>query len=188
MFRSQTKAITITLAIGAAMLVWNVPLATATPIGALTYLETDIGGGAFRYDYTLLNQSDPMADTGFDIYDLILFLPSSVSLVKSELPTEWDSISGPGFVEAFSVSPGVTPFGADVAPDSALTGLSLTFNARIGPTPFQVLFSNPVDPANPVIYDGTATGADTSQVPEPTSLMLVASGVTTMLIRRRLRT
>ena len=44
--------------------------AYAIPSAEFTYIETDIGGGIWQYDYTLFNTSDPIGDAGFDLYEV----------------------------------------------------------------------------------------------------------------------
>ena len=58
-------------------------IALATPMAEFSYVETDLGGGMWQYNYTLYNTSDPVADAGVDLYDVFFtFNPSAVILVS----------------------------------------------------------------------------------------------------------
>jgi hypothetical protein len=155
--------------------------ASATPVAGLEYLLTDAGGGLFRYDFTLRNQGDPLADAGYDAYDLGLFFSPTATLVSSALPVGWDLIAGIDFVDAFSLLPGASPFGSDIAA-GALANFSFVFDNQLSNLAFQVLFSNPLDPINPVTFNGVATA-----VPEPMSLLLIGTGLGSIVVARRIR-
>ena len=142
--------------------------AAAAPIADVQYVATDLGGGLFEYDYTLSNLSDPVADAGFDAYDLFLTFSPAASIVDSSVPDGWDVIPGAGFVDAFSLTPGASPLGTDVGPGQSLSGFDFTFDSSVGALPFQVTIANPVDPFNPVVVEGTAE-AQSTPVPEPSS-------------------
>lgn len=166
--------------------------AHAAPIVALDYVETALGAGLFQYDFTLSNLGDPIADAGFDAYDLTLFLPSTPTIHEFSLPVGWDAIPGSTpvatpFFNTFSTSPGLLPGGADIGPGQFLSGFRLVLDTEIGSTPFSVLFANPFDPASPAIFDGVSTASDVAPVPEPASLILFATAAGTLLARRRRR-
>jgi hypothetical protein len=158
----------------------------ATPIASLQYLETELGGGQFRYEYTLFNVADPGEDPGADAYDFALFFSPSTSLVSSNTPAGWALIGGDGFLDTFSTRPGAAPLGTDVGPGQSLAGFDFVFDGQLGSIPFQVVFANPVDPGNPHVYDGLTVAAPAA-VPEPGSLLLLGSGVVTMALARRRR-
>ena len=146
--------------------VWAIPMAD------IRYLETDIGGGSFRYDYFITNTTDPLTDPGLDIFDVLFTFDSAVELTIVSLPTDWDSFSGIGFAETFSISFGAPPDGADIGPGMTLGGFNFLFSAQVGNTDFSALFFDSIlgEP------DGEFAGT-TAPVPEPATILLLASGM-----------
>lgn len=175
-------AITVTL------LVITGDPAIAAPIPAFEYVETGLGGGLFQYDYTVSNLGDPIAGAGFDVFDVALFFPAATSLTSSALPSGWDIIAGTGFLDAFSLQPGPAPAGTDIGPGQSLAGFRFVFDSQVGALPFQAVLSNPVDPQNPVVYDGVTSAAAPAPVPEPATLLLLGTGVGSAWLSRRRRT
>lgn len=166
----------------AAFVLWSwVPSAAqAVPTASLEYVETALGGGQFRYDYTLFNLADPIADAGYDIFDLFLIFPATAFL-SATTPLDWDNIPGPGFLATFSTMPGTPPAGADIGPGQSLSGFQVTFDSAVGNLPFQVFFTNPADLANPVPYSGVSTRA-AARVPEPGASLLLGGGIGALLL------
>ncbi len=158
-------------------------LANATPIASLTYVETALSGGLVQYDYTLANLGDPVADAGLDLYDLTIFFSAAVDYDSGAAP--WDIIGGSGFVNAFSIAPGLPPVGTDVGPGQSLGGFRFVLTGPVGDAAFSALFFNPVDPSNPVVFDGTAAAAAPAAVPEPATLGLIGLGAIGAVMRRR---
>jgi hypothetical protein len=161
--------------------------AAAAPIASLQYLETNLGGGLFQYDYTLRNLGDPVIDAGADLFDFALFFSDTISLVTDDVrnaaPADWQVIGGSSFLDATSLAPGASPLGADVGPGGMLTGFRFVLDGQIGSTAFEALFVNPTDPAaDPIIFDGVTAPA--APVPEPSALLLVATGIGALVSRR----
>jgi len=118
--------------------------ASAIPLVDIRYVETDASGGSFRYLYTLFNRSDPVTDAGMNLFDVLLsFDPIQEGSVLA-LPAGWDSISGAGFIELFSVEIGAPPDGSDIPPGGFLSGFVLEFNYRAGPLAFEGPGGRPV--------------------------------------------
>jgi len=145
----------------------------ATPSAQVLYSETPLGGGLWEYDYTFYNTSDPIADAGYDLYDLFLNVSPAVTLSNILSATNWDFISDSStFIDWSSTMPGEPPIGSDIAPGTSLSGFSLTSDTQLASLSFDATLSNPNDPINPVVFPGT-----TALVPEPSTLILVGSGL-----------
>jgi hypothetical protein len=160
--------------------------AWAAPSSTALYSESNLGGGLWKYEYTLLNTSDPLANTGYDIYDFFLKFDSPVILTNIGSPAAWDLISdASSFIDWFSTMPGEPPVGADISPSGSLTAFSFEASTRLASLPFDVLFTNPADPANPLSVSGRTT---TTAIPEPATLFLLVNGLIGLgyLKRRRI--
>src|SRR3989304_128433 len=166
----------------------------AIPSAEFLYTEADLGGGWWQYDYTLYNTTSP-TDGSLNIYDVGLYLDDFYDFQGISLPSGWDGTPAPwtdlgstDFIYAYSLNPGVPPFGTDIPPDSSLSGFSFKIMHRAGDIPFDVLLTNPSDTPDcadmasctPYYFEGTTRGV--SPVPEPDTLLLVGAGLTLMLI------
>ncbi len=161
--------------------------ALATPMADFSYVETDLGGGMWQYGYTLFNTSDPVADAGFDLYDVFFAFNSSAAFTVVSVPTGWDWNGGSGFADMYSLNPGAPPAGTDIAPGTSLSDFVFLFDYRAGALPFDVTFANPVDPDNPAMYSSTSSGT-TSAVPEPSTMLLLGTGLAGIaLLRKRFK-
>jgi hypothetical protein len=151
----------------------------AIPIAELSYLETDLGG-IWQYNYTVTNAADPVADAGFNLYDVFFTFDPTVTFTITSLPFDWDAIDGPGFADAYSLLPGAPSVGADIAPGTSLSGFIFQFDDRVGDLPFEVTFENPADLLNPVLYSGTS-----APIPEPATLLLIGTGLVGLAASRK---
>jgi hypothetical protein len=158
--------------------------ALATPMADFSYVETDFGGGTWQYEYTLFNTSDPVADAGFDLYDVFFAFDPTATFTVTAIPTGWDWNGGSGFADMYSLNPGEPPIGTDIAPGASLSDFVFLFDYRAGALPFDVLLWNTNDPDNPAMYSGTSSGT-TSAVPEPSTLLLLSAGITGMVLLRK---
>jgi hypothetical protein len=128
----------------------------------LSFVEKALAGGGWQYEFTLFNTASV---PGTDLYDLSFSFPSSGAFSVISLPSGWDYFSGwdpvakTGSFELFSLMPGAPPGGTDIPPGSFLSGFLFQFDTRIGPVPFTAIFVNPVDPNDPLIYNGTSEPA-----------------------------
>ena len=166
----------------ASFIAFSSSVAQATPSTQALYWEYDLGGGLWKYDYTLYNTSDPVADAGYDLFDFFLNFPL-VALSNILSPPDWDAVSdSSSFIDWFSLLLGEPPLGADIAPGSSLDDFSFTSNTQLASLSFDVLLTNPIDPENPVLYSG-----NTTPIPEPATIILLSSGLAGLgyLKRRR---
>lgn len=159
--------------------------AWAVHSSSVLYSESNLGGGLWKYDYTITNDSDPFVDAGYNIYDLFLSFESPLILTNILSPAGWDQISdASSFIDWFSATPGEPPSGTDIPPATSLSGFSFVSNTRLASIPFDVLLSNPDDPMNPVPFSGTTT----SSVPLPPAIYHLIAGIIGVLyLRKRLK-
>lgn len=136
------------------------------------YTETGLGGGIFRYDYTVSNGLDPISQAGFNLYDVVFTFPSAPSILS--IPGGWEFIQDMGFVEVFSINSGPPPEGTDISPGNSLSGFRFLFATRTGDVPFTASFVDPTNPSQPLVFSGTSTS---SVVPEPMTLLLLGTGL-----------
>ena len=139
-------------------------LAIPTPTAEITYLETELGGGSFLYEFTVNNTSDPAIFSDFKIYDFFIdFDPAIFAEVVSE-PTGWLSFADVGFVSSIAWE------GAEIATGSSLGGFNFVLDGMIGVVPFSVDFIDSFGAQEQ--YLGNAT-----PVPEPATILLLAAGI-----------
>ncbi|MDM7995542.1 MAG: PEP-CTERM sorting domain-containing protein [Acidobacteriota bacterium] len=151
------------------LFVAGIPALQAAPIADLSYVETDLGGGFWKYEYTLTNLADPTEDAGYDLYDLFLIFDKSATVEVVELPLGWEFQKGFGFIDIYSGIPGIAPYGCDIAPGESLSGFVLQFDYMVGELPFEVMFTNP------------------ASVPEPSTSVLVLGGLAGLAFFRKYR-
>lgn len=157
--------------ISAATLNFSSAVSWAIPSAKALQQEIALGGDLWRYDYILHNTSDPIEDDGYNLYDFFLNFSPTVTLSNILSPLNWDSISdSSSFIDWFSQVPGIPPDGADIAPGTSLSGFSFTSNTQLASLSFNAYFTNPI--GDPVLYTGSS-----APVPEPNTIMLLASGL-----------
>jgi len=152
---------------------------SATPMADIRYVETELAGGIWQYDYTVFNTA---VEPGFDLYDVFLFLKEDVALIDVSVPNGWVFIAFNDFVDTYSLIPGAPPIGTDIAPGEFLGGFIFQFDEKVGDLAFDVIFANPLDPENPIIESGS-----TLPVPEPSTILLLAAGISGLGFAKRRR-
>jgi hypothetical protein len=180
-FRQSCKALLVMLTTLVSLCLF-LEEAKAIPSSQALYFETQLAPSLWEYDYLLYNTSDPIVDAGYDIFDFTLFFDPLAGISGISDPTDWIDIAGAGFIDWFSISPGAPPLGADIAPGAFLGGFSFTSDLKLGDLLYEVTFTNPLDPFNPLVQSSTST-----LIPEPATLLLVGSGIVGLgIIRRRI--
>jgi hypothetical protein len=164
-------------------------MASAIPMADILYLKRDVGGGIWRYNYTVYNKSDPVADAGVDLFDIFFHFDPVFTMTVASIPAGWGDegffSKGDDFVSFQSSSPGIPPDGTDIGPGDSLDGFVLEFSGQVGDLlAFDVLFANPSDLESPILYSGFA-----APVPEPATILLMVSGLAGIGVvgRRRIR-
>ena len=161
----------------------------ATPSSQALYSWTDLGGGQWRYDFTLYNTSDPISEAGYDLYDFYLSFDPMVTVAKVPdigSPPDWDFFSDySSFIQWTSSLPGEPPTGSDIPPGGSLGGFTFISDRLLSPPYFDTYITNPITPWDPVSFSGYATPL---LVPEPCTLLLICSGLIGLVgFRRTLR-
>lgn len=150
---------------------------SATQMAEFTYTETNLGGGQWQYAYTLSNTSEPVLDPGVNIYEITINFETGAAFAVTALPTGWDFISGDTFATNYSMNPDVPPVGNDIGPGMTLSGFVFVFGYQTGGLSYDVTFTNPDDPGNPLLFSGTSTPSAITPVPAPGTMFLLSSGL-----------
>jgi hypothetical protein len=171
MMRKKLLLVSMSVGLMALMLA---PSAQAIPIVNSTVL--DLGDGTWRYDYELFNPGDSTEN----IFDFGLYFEGTPVEDSVIAPAGWSSISGLGFIGWFSTDPA-----NDLFVGSTLGGFS--FESALGPGDivFSSLGANAVTGEVGVTEYGQTTGPNLTAVPEPGTLLLLGTGLTTLVARRR---
>lgn len=138
---------------------------------------TPLSGGGFQYTYKLDNSLGTESIFDFGLYYFGPVEDASVTDPTgwSHVPPGYDEVSGQGYINWFSpmFEDGSTPF--DLFPGEKLGGFSFVSAFASGPIAFTV---------NGLLDDrGTTVGPN--PVPEPGTLLLLGTGITMGIARRR---
>lgn len=156
-------------------------MAPASYASMITYETTDLGGGSWRYDYELVNDTLGLAVDEFTIwFDLALFS----NLRDATGPTGWDLL-------AIQPDPGLPDDGffdglallAPLGTGETRGGFSISFDFLGVGTPGAQRFDF-IDSVSFSLLDsgGTTLRAPPASVPEPGSLLLLALGLASVAL------
>ena len=150
--------------------------------GVITYELTSLGGDQWRYDYEVTN--DTLAQP-LNWFTLFFALDSYESLGAETAPSGWDAfVAQPdpllpdnGFFDLSTAGPGI-------APGQTLGGFSLAFRwlnpGTPGNQPFDFIDQDPADP----VQSGFTMQRTPVGVPEPGTLMLMATALLGVALTR----
>jgi hypothetical protein len=145
--------------------------------GAIDAVLSDLGGGAFRYDYTMINDGSLPGGADIESFD-IEFLESAIT-GYSDLAA-WDEFTFPGLGDDLLVMDAI--FGPGLPAGDSLNFYVEFEWAGIGlPSAQNYVIYDPVSFA--VLETGT-TNVD-AQVPVPATLWLTLVGIALLGVRRR---
>lgn len=153
------------------------PSARAAPIVNATVL--DLGNGTWEYDYNLVNP----AESTENVFDFGIYFEGTPVQDSVVSPTGWTAIFGLGFIDWFStIDPDLGPI-YDLGVSQSLGGFSFVSTVAPGPITFSSLGADAATGEVGVTEYGQTTGPQ--EVPEPGSLLLMASGLITLVARKR---
>ncbi len=173
------KKMLLTAVFAVSMFLLSSAGAFAVSSADILYLETDLGGGLWQYDYNFGNTST----AGEYLYSVFFDFAQMAEVTGAPLPTDWAGIVWEGTnltqtIDTFSMNPA-----SDIAASSSLGGFSFVVDYQAGNIPYTAYFTDHVRQFDMV--SGT-TEAQVPVVPEPISSILFLSGGAVLAARRRL--
>lgn len=147
---------------------------TAQAVPIVTPSVDHTGGGLYSYRYELTN---PLTETE-NIFDFGLFFTGDITNVTS--PTGWDVTFGTGFIDWFS-----TDIAYDLMVGKVLGGFSFFSSLGPGEVQFTSLGYDPGTNDLGTPFTGMTIGPKPSQIPEPTTMVLVGGGLLSLFAFKR---
>ncbi len=144
-------------------------IALADPSASILYLETDLGGGLWQYDYTFYNTSTASEY----LYKVYLDFGQELTATGDPLPTGWVGTVWEGEnINATSLDAMTIDQSYDIAANDYLGGFGFTVNYQVGNISYTAEFDD---------HTGTqyVASGTTALVPEPiSSILFITGGVT----------
>ena len=154
------------------LFIWWGGAAQAIPIPSaeISYSEKQNIDDRWQYDFTFINTTEPAVESLWYLYQVDLELSEAVTVdILSPLPDNW-AVVYPNSNSTYVRFIATAAVGSGIAPDSSLAGFSFLFNLPVSTIKFVALFED-AKADNTDFFGGTAT-----QIPEPATILLVATG------------
>jgi hypothetical protein len=170
----------LVLAIYACGLFLNTGMTHAAPDAGISYIETDLGGGLWQYDYTLYN----LSTNNEYLYSVDLLFDQTSTVTGEPLPSGWSSAVWEGQNQTDYIMTFSTGLGYDIAAGNSLSGFNFTVDYQAGDTSYNAYFD---DHAGGFTSTSGTTSGIGAMVPEPLSAVLFVVGGMAFGIRRLYR-
>jgi hypothetical protein len=163
------------------LFVWwgGMALANPIPMAEILYTEKELDNDWWQYDFSFINATEYKDDPTLYLFQVDLYFNTDVEFNLLGTANGWH-VKYPvsGNLNAISLNLIVTTpediNDPGIAPESSLSGFSFEFNRQVGNLPFVAFFADP----NWDLMETPAKSMEgtTAPIPEPATILLVASG------------